>query len=90
MPGDQTIDDLALFAEGPERCLLVRVHEARIALDIGGEDRGQLAFDVLGCQEPLPWTGAAHGFVEGMPLSSSRFEIGPPQHDSLELLWEAH
>ena len=40
MPSDQPGDDLTLVAEGLKRGLFVRVHEARIPLDIGGEDRG--------------------------------------------------
>ncbi len=39
----------AIFAEGLERRFLVRAHEARIPLDIGGEDRGQLARDFFFC-----------------------------------------
>jgi hypothetical protein len=47
MPGYQSVDDVTVFAEGLERRFLVSAHEARIALDIGSEDRGQLPLDAI-------------------------------------------
>ena len=45
MRGDQAIDDDPVSGEGAERADLIEPHQAAVALDIGGEDRGELPFD---------------------------------------------
>lgn len=58
MPENQSVDDFTVIAEGLERSFLVRAHEARIPLDIRGEDRGQLALDALRCHGRTPQSNA--------------------------------
>src|SRR5215472_16060283 len=50
MRGDQVIDDDPIRREGAESTDLIPAHQAAVALDIGGEDRGQLSFDRWGFQ----------------------------------------
>ena len=45
MRSDQGIDDGPVSVEGAKRADLILPHEAAVAFDIGGEDRGQLSFD---------------------------------------------
>ena len=45
--GDQPVDHVAILAEALECRFLVRAHKARIPLDIGCEDRGQLPRDFI-------------------------------------------
>ena len=45
--GNQPVDHVSILGEGLERRFLIRAHEARIPLDVGGEDRGQLALNAL-------------------------------------------
>ncbi len=48
MPGDAGIDQIAPARFEPsERPFLVRAHQARIAGDVGSDDRGHLAFGLL-------------------------------------------
>jgi hypothetical protein len=47
MPGDQTVEDFAKFAEGPKRTFFACVHETRIPFEVGGEDHGQLPLYTL-------------------------------------------
>jgi len=46
IPRDKRIDDLAIRRERAQRADFVDAHEAAVAFDIGGEDRGELAFDL--------------------------------------------
>jgi len=50
----QPIDDDPVRGEGAERAHLVLPHQAAVALDIGGEDRGELPFDRVGFQGSAP------------------------------------
>ena len=45
MRGDQAIDDYPVAGEGAESADLISPHEGAVARDIGGEDRGEFAFD---------------------------------------------
>jgi hypothetical protein len=50
MRGDQPISDDPICGERAKRANLVDAHEAAVALDIGGEDCGELSFDRVGFQ----------------------------------------
>ena len=41
---DQTVDDLAVRREGAKSRLFIGAHQAAVAVDVGAEDRGELAF----------------------------------------------
>src|SRR5262249_53056837 len=43
---NQAVNDLAIRRERAQRTDLVDAHQAAVAFDIGGEDRGELAFDL--------------------------------------------
>ena len=58
MLSDQPVNDLAVRRERAQRADFVDAHEATVALDIGGEDRGELAFDL----------GRVHLHQEGWPV----------------------
>jgi hypothetical protein len=45
MGGDQPIDDDTVSRKSAKGANLIQPHETAIALDIGGEDRGELPFD---------------------------------------------
>jgi hypothetical protein len=52
---DLWVDELAAMRlEAFERAFLVRSHQPRVARHIGGEDRGETAFDGLLHGLPLP------------------------------------
>ena len=64
--GDFRIEELATQRPEPfERALLVRAHQPRVARHIGGEDRGETAFDAS-------WPCGLHGAspVPGDPTST--------------------
>jgi hypothetical protein len=54
MRGDQAIDDGPVGRERVERANLILPHEAAVALDIGGKDRGELSFDGVRFQGSAP------------------------------------
>jgi hypothetical protein len=54
MRGDQGIDDGPIRGEGTEGADLILPHQAAVALDIGGEDRGELSFDGVRFQGSAP------------------------------------
>ncbi len=78
----------AIFAEGLEHRLLVRAHETSIPLDIGGEDRGQLARDFL-FRHALTLRNSAGGDVSVMLtpslLSCSTSALGQNRKSSVGL-----
>jgi len=41
---DQTVDDRAVRGQTPQRRLLIFPHEAAITVDVGAQNRGELAF----------------------------------------------
>ena len=45
MRGDQAIDDDPVRGEGAKGADLIEPHQAAVAFDVGGEDRGELPFD---------------------------------------------
>jgi hypothetical protein len=47
MLGDQVVDDLTIGFEGLEGSLFIGGHQPTVTLDVGREDRGQLASDAL-------------------------------------------
>jgi hypothetical protein len=54
MSGDQPIDDDPIRGEGAKGANLIEPHQAAVALDIGGEDRGELPFDGVRFQGSAP------------------------------------
>jgi hypothetical protein len=47
MPGDERIGGGTMLAQHPRRAGLVLSHQPAVAGNVGGEDRGQFAFDRL-------------------------------------------
>jgi hypothetical protein len=56
VPGDEPVRDVAMGGEEPQGADLVRLHEPRVARDIGAEHRGKA---------PGGWGVGGHGGVEG-------------------------
>jgi len=51
---DQAIDYSAMRGQGSDRRLFVLPHEATVAMDVGAEDSGELAFHIhLSAHHPL-------------------------------------
>ena len=49
---DQLVDDVAMGRQNAERALLVGMHEARVAVHVGRQDRGELALRRWGFRRP--------------------------------------
>ncbi len=81
-------EDIAIIAERLERGFLIRAHETRISLDIGGKDRGQLSRDFFVRHAlTLPNSCGGHFSVLLTPslLSCATSELGQKRKSSVGL-----